>query len=161
MHVKRIAMLFVISFFLVACSEGTKSKENLGEIVRIALNSIMEMDQALNHDITFIAIDMRSFSDLDDQDKADIVTDFKEKYNMEVMEATFEELEEKGLYNLDTLALDGVLLSIEKITYKSSKTIILDGVKFRSGKGAIGVECTVHYVDGNWKIKESKETWIS
>jgi hypothetical protein len=34
-------------------------------------------------------------------------------------------------------------------------------LKYRSGKGAVGVESTVHLKGGKWQVKESKMTWVS
>ncbi|CAM5222299.1 hypothetical protein UACE39S_03400 [Ureibacillus acetophenoni] len=90
-----------------------------------------------------------------------ILSYFKEKYKVEVMDATLEQLKDKGLYNPDTLVLDGVLLRIEKVEYKVNNNIFFEGSKYRSGDGAVGVEVIVHYKDNNWKVKEVKMTWIS
>ncbi|TCJ01960.1 hypothetical protein E0Y62_21780 [Cytobacillus praedii] len=104
---------------------------------------------------------MSNFEELNNEQKREILNFFKEKYKVITMDATFGELEEKGYYNPITMTLDGVLLRIEKVDFKFNHTILFEGSKFRSGKGAIGVECIVHYKDGEWQIKESKEIWIS
>ena len=77
------------------------------------------------------------------------------------MDATFEELKEMGLYNPDTLALDGVLLSIEKVDFKFNNNVLMEGSKYHSGTGAVGVEVKIHYKDKRWKAKEVKEIWQS
>ncbi|MGG3843796.1 peptide ABC transporter substrate-binding protein [Anoxybacillus kestanbolensis] len=162
MKIKFISILTIISLFLAACNIGVNPKKHLGEIYSVALDSIMEKDEALNSEMEFIAIDMSNFDDeLSEKDKKEIINFFKDKYKVDVMNATFDELKEKKYYNPDKMALDGVLLRIEKIDFKFNNNVFFEGSKYRSGKGAIGVEGTVHYKDGNWKIKESKETWIS
>ncbi len=98
---------------------------------------------------------------LSKQEKEEVLGYFKEKYKIDVMEATFEELKEKGLYNPDTMVLEGVLLSIEEVEFKFNNNIFFKGSKYRAGDGAIGVEVTVYSKDENWQIKESKMTWIS
>lgn len=157
----KILILFVLLFFLVACSKETNSKEYLGQIYRIALESIMEKDTALDHNKKFIAIDMSNLKNLNTKDKDDILTYFKKKYKVNVMNTTFDELKEKGLYNRDTMVLEGVLLKIEKVDYKFNTDVIFTGSKYRSGTGAIGVESTVHFKDGKWQLKESLVNWIS
>jgi hypothetical protein len=122
---------------------------------------MMELDPGLNSNMEFIAIDMSNFNDLNEDDKDDILLFFKEKYEVDVMDATMEELKEKGLYNPETTALNGVLLEIQSVDFKSNHIIFFEGSKYRSGLGAIGVEGTVHYKDGEWEIKESIVTWIS
>lgn len=161
MKLKYFSILFVLSLLLSACNTGIKPKEHLGEIYSVALDSIMEQDEALSNDMEFIAIDMSNFEEVDESDKEEILSYFKEKYKVDVMEATFEQLKEKGLYNPDTMALDGVLLRIEKVDFKLNNNILFEGSKYRSGLGAVGVEVTVHYKDNKWKYKEAKMTWIS
>ncbi|MED4204943.1 peptide ABC transporter substrate-binding protein [Neobacillus mesonae] len=161
MKVRLMLNLFMVSMLLCACSFGENPKEHMGEIYTIALDSIMEKDMALNSDMEFIAIDMSNFEEISKKQKEEILNFFNAKYKVNVMDATFEELKEKGYYNPDTLALDGVLLRIEKVDFKFNHNVFFEGSKYRSGKGAIGVEITVHYKDRDWKIKESKNTWIS
>lgn len=161
MKFKHFTILFIISLLLSACNTGIEPKEHLGEIYSVALDSIMEQDEALSSDMEYIAIDMSNFKEVDENDKDEILNYFKEKYKVDVMDATFEQLKEKGLYNQDTMALDGVLLRIEKVDFKFNNNIFFEGSKYRSGLGAVGVEVTVHYKDNKWKSKEIKMTWIS
>ena len=121
----------------------------------------MERDKALNSDMEFIAIDMSNFDGVNEEQKKGILNYFKDKYKVEIMNVTMDELIEKGYYNPDTLALDGVLLRIEKVDFKFNNNVLMKGSKFKSGKGAIGVESTVHFKNGEWQIKESKEIWVS
>lgn len=122
----------------------------------------MEKDEELSSEMKFIAIDMSNFDDgLSEKDKEEIIIFFKDKYKVDVMDATFDDLKEKGFYDPDKMALDGVLLRIEKIDFKFNNNVFFEGSKYRSGLGAIGVEGTVHYKDGTWQNKELKETWIS
>ncbi|WP_088102948.1 peptide ABC transporter substrate-binding protein [Halalkalibacter urbisdiaboli] len=161
MKFKYFSILFILSVLLSACDTGIEPKEHLGEIYSVGLDSIMEQDEALSSDMEYIAIDMSNFEEVDESDKEEIISYFKEKYKVEVMDATFEQLKEKGLYNPDTMVLDGVLLRIEKVDFKFNNNIFFEGSKYRSGDGAVGVEVTVHYKDNKWKSKEVKMTWIS
>ncbi|MCQ6275895.1 peptide ABC transporter substrate-binding protein [Bacillus sp. V3B] len=161
MKFKYFSILFILSVLLSACNTGIEPKEYLGEIYSVALNSIMEQDEALSSDMEYIAIDMSNFEEVDESDKDEILSYFKEKYKVEVMDATLEQLKEKGLYNPDTMVLDGVLLRIEKVDFKFNNKVFFEGSKYRSGLGAVGVEVTVHYKDNKWKSKEAKVTWIS
>ncbi|KMY49936.1 hypothetical protein [Peribacillus loiseleuriae] len=161
MKFKQFTILFIVSLLLSACNTGIEPKEYLGEIYSVALDSIMEQDEALSSDMEFIAIDMSNFDEVNETGKKEILNYFKEKYKVEVMDATFEQLKEMGLYNPDTMALDGVLLRIAKVDFKFNNNIFFEGSKYRSGVGAVGVEVTVHYKDDNWKSKEAKMTWIS
>lgn len=146
---------------LSACNTGIEPKENLGEIYSVALDSLMKQDEALNSDMEYIAINLSNSEEVDENDKKEILNYFKEKYKVNVMDATLEQLEENGLYNPEIMLLDGVLLKIEKVDFKFNNKILIEGSKYRSGLGAIGVEVKVHYKDNKWKAKEVKMTWIS
>lgn len=161
MKFKHLTIVFIVLLSLSACNIGIEPKEHLGEIYSVALDSIMEQDEALNSDMEYIAIDMSNFEEVDENDKKEIINYFKEKYKVDVMDATLEQLKEKGLYNSDTMALNGILLRIEKVEFKFNNNVFFEGSKYRSGLGAVGVEVTVHYKDNQWKSKEAKMTWIS
>ena len=160
MKYKFMSMLFII-ILLTGCNNGIKSKEHLSEIYTVALDSILLEDQALNDNMAFIAIDMSNFDDLDASDKEEILNYFEETYKVEVMDSTFEQLQEMGLYNPDTTSLDGVLLSIDKVHHKLNNTVILEGSKHRSGLGAIGLDVKVQYKDSIWQTTEITLQWIS
>ncbi|MFJ7731430.1 peptide ABC transporter substrate-binding protein [Lysinibacillus sp. NPDC097231] len=161
MKLKYFSIFFVLPLLLSACNTGIEPKEHLGEIYSVALDSIMEQDEALNSDMKYIAIDMSKFEEVDESDKEGILSYFKKKYKVDVMDATFDQLEEKELYNPDTMSLDGVLLRIDKVDYKFNNNIYFEGSKYRSGDGAVGVEVTVHYKGNKWKSKKVKKTWVS
>lgn len=113
-------------------------------------------------DTQFIAIDLSNVSEeLDEQDKDEIFSHFKEKYSVDVIEATFVELEEKGLYFPRTGLLDGVLLKIEKVDFKWNDRIYIEGSLKDAPLGSFGLGITIHYEDEEWKVKETKLTWIS
>ncbi|WP_077212483.1 peptide ABC transporter substrate-binding protein [Bacillus dakarensis] len=155
MKMRKITFLVII-LFLTACGNGVNSKDHLGEDYRTALDSIMNRSRALHNDMKFISIDMSNFNELDEEDKEEIMSFFKEKYKVDVMDDGIEQLKEIGLYNRKTNTLDGVLLEIEKVDYKFNDSIYLEGSKFHSGLGV-----TVHFKDGDWKVKETKLLWIS
>lgn len=140
---------------------GIEPKEHLGEIYSVALDEIMAQDPALSKDMQYIAIDMSNFEDVDERDKEEIISYFKEKYNVEVMDTNFEQLVEDGLFNEETMSLEGVLLKLEKVDFKFNNVIFFEGSKYRSGLGAVGVEVKVHYKDKKWQAKEVKMTWVS
>jgi hypothetical protein len=154
-------LLLFMSLLLPACTKGVDPQEHLAEIYIAALDSMIKLDEALNHEMKYIAIDMSTFKDVDASAKEQIAVYFKEKYKVEVMDATFDQLKEKGLFNQDTLSLAGILLRIEEADFVSSKEVLFEGSKYKSGLGAIGVKSIVHFKDEQWGIKESKMTWIS
>lgn len=57
----------------------------------------MEQNKELNRGMEFIAIDMSNFKNVEENDKEKILSYLKEKYKVDVMDATFEQLEEKAV----------------------------------------------------------------
>ena len=66
----------LLLLFLSACTNGPEPKEHLGEIYSVALDAIMEQDEALSRDMKYIAIDMSTFNEVDTRDKDEIVSYF-------------------------------------------------------------------------------------
>jgi len=153
-----IIMLFVFS----GCNQEmkeVKAEQNLPQIYTLAFDSFMPLDAGLNSDMEFIAIDMTGLN-LSAQDKATILDNFK-KYKVTVMKASFNDLKQKGLFDEKSLILDGILLSIKKADIESDTKVQIEGSKYRSGNGAIGVVTTIIYKDHTWQVDKADITWIS
>lgn len=139
--------------------EDLKTERDMGEIYSLVLEAYMPVDVGLNGGMEFIAIDMSNLEELDETDKEQIVSSFKD-YEVDVIEATFEQLKEMGLYDAHKMALKGVLLSVENIEI-SDRSIKVEGSKYRSAKGAIGLNVVVELINGKWLVTKVEETWIS
>lgn len=159
---KSYFVLLLLGLFLVACNHEENAKKQLGEIYSNALDAIMEKDEALNSDMQFIAMDLTIAKDLSEKDKDEIKVYLKEKYKVDVIEASFEELKDKGMYNPKTMVLDGVLLKLEKVNFISNRTAFeFEGSKYRAGNGAVGVKGKLQYKGGIWQRFEIHEIWVS
>lgn len=155
MKIKYLAAIFLVySILLSACSTESDPKEHLTEIYGTVFESMMENDKALNSNAEFISIDMNNLSDLTEQNKQDILIYLKDKYKIETMNVSFEELKEKGMYNPETMSLNGVLLRIEKVVFVNNYEVLFEGSKYRSGLGAFGCKIIVHFENDEWKIKD-------
>ena len=114
-------ILTVFTVLLSACNTGGSSDDEmpLADIYSLALDALMEEDKGLNDDMAFIAIDLSNFQDLNETGKQAVLDYFSSNYDVDVMDATFEELREKGYFNEETMVLDGVLLRMEKVDISS------------------------------------------
>ncbi len=161
MKIIHVIVLFLTIPMLSACNAGQNPQENLPEIYSLALDSFMKQDKGLNNDMEFIAIDMDSLKQLSEDGKKEVADFFKETYQVDVIDATFEELKEQGLFNPETMSLDGVLLQVEEVDFTFTNDAVVSGSKFKSGLGAIYVESIIHFKDGEWQVKDTKITAIS
>lgn len=161
MKIKHLLLCIAAFFSLMvttACSTTTPTTD-MGELYSLALDAYMPIDEGLNSGIEYIAIDLSNFIDLEEGDKEQILKHF-EKYNVEVMEATLEQLKTKGLYDKETESLDGLLLRVTNTEMFPNKMIV-EGSKYRSGDGAIGIKVIMVNKDGSWQVVNAVSTWIS
>jgi hypothetical protein len=122
---------------------------------------LMDRDPALNSNIEFVAIDFNVIKDLSKEDKNNVIDYFK-KDNIEIKEASLEDLEELGLFDDEQHSIkDGILLKINEFKEYTKKSIVLEASKYRSGTGAIGVEYSFKEESGKWILIKSRDTWIS
>ncbi|WP_282941128.1 peptide ABC transporter substrate-binding protein [Paenibacillus sp. RC67] len=160
MKLIHVSILIILLFFLAACDKEVNFKEHLAKIYSTAFGSMIDENNAANSNTNYIAVDMSHFSDLKEQDKQEILKYFEDKYKIKVMDASYEKLLQMDLYNPDTMVLDGVLLRIEKVDFVAND-FLFEGSKYRAGTHAYGYKGIVHFKNGTWQIKESKQTWES
>ncbi|MEI6578274.1 MAG: hypothetical protein WCN92_02280 [Eubacteriales bacterium] len=122
-------------------------------------DSYFTFDTALHSDMKYLAIDLDTLKYATEDDKRLITEHFKEKFNIEVKNASFIDLEKQGLVK-DGNYIDGILLSIDKINVNPF-TITVEGTKFRSGLNAKGIKSVLKKSGGTWKLKSSNMTWIA
>lgn len=177
-NIRRIFLFIVVAIFIatiigynqnntflsrednIGTVNGKNLSGNLTDVYCSALDSFMPLDNGLNYDMQYISIDGSSLKYLQDNQIDEVLKYFK-KYNVKVMNASFDVLKQKGLFNEKKLILDGLLLSVKDINIISSTYIIIEGSKYRSGDGAIGVRCALKYKDGKWNVEKADIMWIS
>ena len=158
---KIFSILIILVGLLSACNNSEESKEHLVQPYRVALDTILA-EGGTYQDLAFIAIDMSNFEDLDKSHKKEIVSYFKKKYKLDVMEATFEQLKQKGLYDFDKMALvDGLLLSIRNVDFKSDEEMVFQGTSYRASEGSMTIEFTVLYIEEKWEVQDVRLISIS
>lgn len=127
------------------------------------IDHIYQQDDGLNSDITMIALDTTEWAGLTEIEKEIVFEQVKDRYQFEVINATYDQLVDQGLVDSENLFFNqGILISIRNIKYNEKKKKITCSLeKWRSGLGAIGSdEVTAKYGQGEWTITE-KGMWIS
>ena len=159
---KWIACALVVMILLAAagCGGELPVDEDLAvDAYLLVIDKLYVEDPGLNNDITYLAIDTENMINLTETGKERLLTEL-EKYGHEVLNATFEELEEQGLIE-DLHFPDGILFRI-KDTPMEDNTITMDASKWRSGTGAYGYDGTeLKYENEMWEIKDIGSGWIS
>lgn len=122
------------------------------------IDDIYKEDQGLNDGITIMTLNTQGWSGLTDIDKEIIFSLLKDSYGLDILEATFNELEEQGLIDKERLYFEkGILIIIKNFNYDDKKQTISCSIeKWRSGLGAIGSSnVTGEYKNGRWEISKS------
>ncbi|MCY6370623.1 hypothetical protein [Clostridium ganghwense] len=127
------------------------SMTNEVDIYNIVLDYFISLDEALNSDMKYIAVNFDA--SIDKENKEKVIENLK-KYNVDIIEGNVEELMAKGLGD-EYGNLDGILLSISDVKIESENKIIINGSKYRSGLGSISTQVTINNDNGTWKIEES------
>ncbi|GFN34095.1 hypothetical protein PCURB6_43550 [Paenibacillus curdlanolyticus] len=138
-----------------------EQEPDMGELYGLALNAFMPIDEALNGDMKYIAVDMSHLENVDDIDKQQILKALS-GYEVPVKNSTFEQLweEEAKEREANSTALQGVLLRVDQVEL-SKERMVLEGSKFRAEFGAIGMRVVVELADGLWQVTKADLTWIS
>lgn len=126
------------------------------------IDDIYQEDSGLNGNITMIAFDTSEWTILSNIETEIILALAKEKYELEVVVGTFDELAEQGFIDKDNLYFeDGILMTIKDIEINNDMDKIECSIeKWRSGLGAIGWNAKAKLDKDTWEITRSG-MWIS
>jgi hypothetical protein len=143
--------------------DNDKDKSNeasiYSEIYIVALESFMSLDEALNHEMKYIAINNDTLIKATEAD-VDIVVDYFKMFGVDVINESYKTLKEKDMV-IDEFYIEGVLLEIETVEFLSEDKVVVEGSKYKSGLGAIGVKAILIKEDGHWILESADITWIS
>ena len=124
------------------------------------IDTIWDVDSALNSGVSYINVDTRTFENFDEEDKKQLFEYLEDQYDTEVLDMTMDELEEAG-YIKDMSFIDGIAFSIDKYIVNSENKVSFEGRKWASGMGAVGFIAEGKYKNGQWEIIRCDMTWIS
>ena len=134
----------------------TEKAKVYAEIFNIA----WETDKGLNSDIKYVNIDTSTFKDFTGEDKTQLFYYLAKKYNVTLIDKSFQELESEG-YIKNSAFIDGISFKIDEYIKNTENEILFEGSKWASGLGAIGFTTKAEKINGIWEIKKFNMTWIS
>lgn len=143
--------------------ESEASAENMngsaGQLYAITFEAMMELDEGLNHEMNYIAVDLSEMSQLTEDDKTYII-EYLQDFGTEIRDRTLDQLMEEENPEQSSPSLKGVLLRVDKVEINEDSAQI-EGSKYRSGTGVVGAKITLKLEEGAWKLSGSEMTWIS
>lgn len=133
------------------------------EMYKKILDDLINQDSAINEGAKFIAIDFTNFlayhkdgndgssqlRNLSTNEKNQLL-DYCKKYNENVIEATMEELKEKGYFNEKNMYLQGILITVTNTEKVEFDKAILSLQKYRGGLAAVFPKYEVTLVDNDY-----------
>lgn len=137
------------------------------EMYKKILDDLINQDSAINEGAKFIAIDFTNFlayhkdgndgssqlRNLSTNEKNQLL-DYCKKYNENVIEATMEELKEKGYFNEKNMYLQGILITVTNTEKVEFDKAILSLQKYRGGLAAVFPKYEVTLVDNDyWNLQ--------
>lgn len=124
------------------------------------MDDLWKTDPGLNDQVQIIGFDLTKTTNLLESEKAALIWLAADKYNMQTIAGTFDELSEQGYINKEQLYWeDGVLLTLEvtednQKTYPDNRKFTFDLNKWRSGTGAyFFIDCEAIFNNGEWSYK--------
>lgn len=131
-----------------------------GQLYGYTFEAMMQLDEGLNGDMQYIAVDLSPLTQLTETDKLYILNYLEQQFEISVQDTTIEQLKEKEDFKKNKLVLKGVLLRIDKVEL-GEDTAIITGSKYRSGSGGVGTKIDLILEKGSWKVGSAVMTWIS
>ena len=126
----------------------------ISKLYMTLIDDLIGLDQALNSDMEYIAINIESFDILNEQQQ-DIIH-YLYKYHDNIKVASYQDLKEQGLVisTSDVIPhIDGILIDVGNIEKKNDNHYIVNMQKYRSALGAIFPEYEAKYKDGIWSFE--------
>ena len=133
------------------------------EMYKKILDDLLNQDSAINEGAKFIAIDFTNFlayhkdrydgssqlRNLSPNEKNQLL-DYCKKYNENVIDATMEELKEKGYFNEKNMYLQGILITVTNTEKVEFDKAILSLQKYRGGLAAVFPKYELTLVDNDY-----------
>lgn len=157
MNLKKSIMaviLIAIMVLEVGCQQHSSQESEYASIYIQVFDSYFDIDPALHKEMEYLSIDMDSLKNATDGDKKAIAAYFEGKFNIEIKDMSFKELNEQGFAG-EMNQIDGLLLCVNNLDV-SENIITVEGTKFKSGIGANFIK-SIFKVDGNKWVLESSD----
>ena len=135
-----------------------EQKEDLVGLYEKVFDKLWETDKGLNTDIDILAFDLSKTTNLSGSEKSALAFVLGNKYSLETVSGTFEELRASGYIDKENLYFEnGILFSFE-VTKESNNSFKFNAQKWRSGNGAYFFQdCTAKKTNNGWDFKIGSE----
>jgi Ni,Fe-hydrogenase I cytochrome b subunit len=154
-----ILLLFIIVFGVYLVYLASTQTEQLKNIYMKSLVEIIEYKSGTQKSYKYIAIDLDTLKGLNEVEKTEVNEYIESKYNVQVMDASYMDLLEKGIEHRNK-ELSGLVIYVEK-TENHIFSYNVHIAKEYASLGANGIVIKFHYKHGEWLIWKVRVNWIS
>lgn len=154
-----VLLLCIIVLGIYIVYLASTQSEQLKSIYIKSLVEIIEYESGTQKSFNYIAIDFDTLKRLNEVEKAEVNEYFKSKYNVQVIDASYMDLLEKGIEQRNK-ELSGLVVYVEKIDNHIFSFNVHIAKEYGS-LGANGIVIKFHYKNGEWIIRKVKVNWIS
>ena len=154
-----ILLLFIIVLGIYLVYLTSTQSEQLKSIYIKSLVEIIEYESGTQKSFKYIAIDLDTLKGLNEVEKAEVNEYFESKYNVQVIDASYMDLLEKGIEHRN-IELSGLVIYVEKIENHIFSYNVHIAKEYAS-LGGNGIVIKFHYKNGEWIIWNVKVNWIS
>lgn len=133
-------------------SDYTDNMTKMESLYVTVMTDIMSADSALNYEMKYIAIDMDSFKDVNDKEKA-FILDYISNYSYDIKDMNFDELKNQGLFNEKTMSIDGIFVNMTSVIKTDDNNYEISARKYKSGLGAITNNYKLKYTSNKWNMQ--------
>lgn len=162
-----IILLLTMSYFLTGCqkpsSTSTTPTINISDTAIVegylsVIDLVFNIAPEMNTDLKYLAIDTDALTNLNEDDCTKFLDGLK-IYNLEVLNASFEDLQKQG-YIHDTVFENGLFLKIEDTPFANNQIQIIPS-KWHTTTYAAGLSKVILTLnsDNTWCITDSGIPW--
>ncbi len=162
-----IILSFTLSLFLSGCQNtsgpATAPAINLSETAIVdgylsAIDLVFNTSPEMNKGLKYLAIDTSTLTNLNEVERTNLIEGLN-TYNLEILNASFEELQQQGLVS-DTVFENGIFLKIEDAPFVNGQIQITPS-KWHSTTYAAGLSKVILTLNANntWDITDSGIAW--
>lgn len=135
-----------------------EQKDDLVGLYEKVFDKLWETDKGLNTNIEILAFDLTSTTNLTDAEKSALIYTLGNKYNLETVAGTFEQLSEEGYIDKEKLYFENGLLFSFEVLKESKNSFTFNAQKWRGGLGAYFFQdCTAKKSKDGWDFKIGSE----
>lgn len=132
--------------------------DDIAGLYATVIDDLYKVDPGLNGDIERIAFDLSGVQNLTETEKTALVYIIGNRYGLESIRGTYDELCEQGYIDKDKLYFETGLLFTIEVSEAGTGQFTFDAKKWRSGLGAYYfVDCTAKKTNGGWTYEIGSE----